>query len=211
MKLIELYDRLLAGSGHFTSLEMTQATGCSPSKISKALSKLAELGKITKVSRGRWVVLAKANRLQLPELLADAPAYCTAHTALSYHGMIEQIPNAIYAVTTGRGKEAKTPFGPIQIHRISKALFTGWKRSGGEGKIASPEKALVDFFYLGIMGHPHFESLPEVEIPESFSWKRAHRFTKNIPNQAWRSAVVRKLNAQEKTCMVMSTQDSAEM
>lgn len=211
MKLIELYDFMLSGAGHFTTREMAQATGSRLSKTSKNLSKLAALGKVIKIGRGRWVVPAKTNRLRLPEFLSDAPTYCTAHTALSHHGMIEQIPEAIHAVTTGRGRRAQTPFGPVQIHRIAEPLFRGWTRTAGMAKIACPEKALVDLFYLGITGHPHFQSLPEVEIPRGFSWRRAHRFTKDIHNAAWRSAVASKLNAQEKSCALTASQDSAEM
>ena len=215
MNLIEIYDTLLQGEGHFTTQDVVKQTGCNAPRVSKALAHLEKLGKVTKVSRGSWALPAKINRLKLPELVSGAPTYCTAHTALSHHGMIEQIPHAIYAVTTGRGKTVKTPFGPIQLHQVSKEMFRGWRggqgRRGGDAKIATPEKALVDYFYLGISGHPHFGNPPEVELPEGFNWDKAFRFTRNIRNQAWRHAVERKLATQRETCATIAQNDSAEM
>ena len=211
MNIIEIYDTILSGEGHFTTREIARATGTSVPQTCKALAKLAGLGKIAKIRRGRWVLLSKTRRLRLPELLAGAPAYCTAHTALAHHGMIGQIPDAIYAATTGRGRKAATPFGAIRLHRVAKPLFKGWQTGKGGEKIAGPEKALVDFFYLGAAGHPHFKSLPEVDIPEGFSWEKALRFAGDIPNRARKTAVARKLAAQRETCAITASQDSAEM
>jgi len=211
MKLLDIYDCILSSDGNFTSCELAERTGTSAAQVSKALARLAKQGKVIKISRGKWTLLTKTNRLRLPEFVANAPAYCTAHTALFHHGMIDQIPTAIYAATTGRTKQIRTPFGPIQLHRISENLFTGWDENDGKFKMASPEKALVDYFYLAITGHPHFKTLPEVEIPKKFQWSKAKRYTKRISNRAWRNAVDEKLNTQRETSAVLAETDTAEV
>lgn len=50
--------------------------------------------------------------------------------------------------------------------------------------MATPEKALLEVFYLG------FKSLPEVELPRSFNTKKALDMIKKIPHRlavpSWR-------------------------
>jgi hypothetical protein len=145
MNILETYQPILSPKSHLTSQEVMAITGWKRPKISKDLNRLVKLGKLIKIHRGKWMVHQNANRLQLPQLLSVGPTYCTAHTALSWHGMIEQIPNAIYAVTTGRPIRRSTPMGPVHVHRITPSLFLGWEnqptRIGGTNtaKIATPK------------------------------------------------------------------------
>ncbi|MCK4557217.1 MAG: hypothetical protein KAU47_06840, partial [Candidatus Aminicenantes bacterium] len=47
-------------------------------------------------------------------------------------------------------------------------------------KIASPEKALIDFLYLSPSKSNLFKALPELEFPKSFAAKRARRIINRI-------------------------------
>lgn len=110
----------------------------------------ATVGLIVRVMRGRGVVPDKFNRLCLPEFIAGQPAYVSFQSTLSYHGMIDQIPSAVYGITCGRGGVVDTP------------TDIGWL------KIATPEKAQVDILYLRMTSLGDFKQLPAVALPSHF-------------------------------------------
>ena len=60
-------------------------------------------------------------------------------------------------------------------------------------KIAVPEKALLDVFYLSSTRSRLFTKLPELEIPKKFSWKRAYEMAKKL-NPKKRTLVLNQLN-----------------
>ena len=71
----------------------------SASNATTILRRLAAEGMIVHLSRGRWLVNQKIDRLALPELMsAPYPAYISLQSALFHHGVIEQIgtPQEIY-------------------------------------------------------------------------------------------------------------------
>jgi hypothetical protein len=61
-------------------------------------------------------------------------------------------------------------------------------------KIATPEKALVDFLYLSPTRSRLFAALPEVELPRGFRRAEARRWVARIPSARRRTIVARKLN-----------------
>src|SRR5690606_19767255 len=110
---------------------------------STILRRLARNGAIVHLSHGRWLTDPKLNRQALPELIsAPWPAYVSLHSALFHHGLIEQIPAVLYAVTLSRPRRVQTPLGTISFHRMPPELFKGFElASGSDAKIAIPEKA----------------------------------------------------------------------
>ena len=122
----------------------------STSNATAILRRLASKAMIVHLTRGRWLVNKKIDRLALPELiLAPYPAYISLQSALFYHGLIEQIPSVVYAVTPARPRRLRTPMGTISFHRMPPELFKGFElSSGSDAKIATPEKALFDLLYL---------------------------------------------------------------
>jgi len=214
MKLVNYFSviqRQLGGS--FTTAELAVATQSSTSATTRALGRLEAAELVAKVGRGKWVDRQRVSRLGLAEFLAGSPTYITAHSALFNRGMIDQIPSGIHAATSGRGGTFATRFGPVHLYQMAPALFTGWGTdSYSPGvRIATPEKALADYFYIELSGNPAFGRLPEVELPEGFSWDSARAFTDLISNDAWRAFVLRRLNEQERICDILKQQDSAEV
>ena len=158
----------------------------STSNATTILRRLARQGMITHLSRGRWLVNEKIDRLALPELIsAPYPAYVSLQSALFHHGLIEQIPSVVYAVTLSRPRRLQTPMGTISFHRMPPELFMGFELSPrSDAKIATPEKALFDLFYLAPGRSRLFSDQPELAIPRRFQWQRLKTYTKLVKSAA---------------------------
>jgi len=162
-------------------------------QASKVLSRLVQRGRFVKLMRGKWATSKKIDPLILPEYLtAPFPAYISLQTALFYHGMISQIPHTIYAVSLARTRKYSSHFGNISIHHLHPEFFFGFDMVG-EIKMATPEKALIDIFYLTPAKSSLFKTLPEVELPKSFSIQKANAIIKKISSARLRTIVQKRL------------------
>ena len=150
---------------------------------------------IVKLSRGKWALARDVNRLAVPELLTSPfPSYISLQTALYHHGMISQIPALTYAVSLARTRRYNTPVGTVSIHHVEPEFFFGYDlNESGIVKIATPEKALVDLCYLSPTRNPLFKKLPEIELPNRFSWNKTSVIASKIKSRARRSFVERML------------------
>jgi hypothetical protein len=139
-----------------------------------------------------WAFKEKVEILALPEYLTKPfPSYVSLQSALYYHGMISQIPAITYAVSIGRTKKYKTPLGVVSIHHVNPHFFFGYKSIGKDiAKMASPEKALIDFFYLSPARSHLFKALPELELPQKFSTKKAYEIIDKIKSKRRKSLVI---------------------
>ena len=169
----------------------------SASNATTILRRLARQTMIVHLSRGRWLVNEKIDRLALPELIAAPyPAYVSMQSALFHHGLIEQIPAVIYAVTLGRPRRVRTPVGAISFHRLPPALFKGFELAPrSEAKVATPEKALFDLLYLAPGRSRVFSTQPELTIPPRFSWQRLKQYTALVRSSARRAYIAERIRA----------------
>ena len=95
--------------------------------------------------------------------------------------MISQIPSVIYAVSLARSAVIKTELAVVSIHHVTPDFFFGYEIDAKSGiKIASPEKAIVDYFYLKPAKSKLFSSHPEIELPDGFDIKKAKEFLTKI-------------------------------
>jgi hypothetical protein len=133
----------------------------------------------------------------LPELiLAPYPAYISLQSALFHHGLIEQIPAVIYAVTPARPRRLRTPMGTISFHRMPPELFQGFElSSGSDAKIATPEKALFDLLYLAPGRSRVFSKQPELTIPRRFKWQRLKECTELVKSSGRRAYIAERIRA----------------
>ncbi len=158
-----------------TTGESAAALRVSAGAAHKTLQRLAEAGLIARVTRGIWALSLPVVPLLLPEhLTAPFPAYVSLQTALWHHGLIEQIPSVVFAVSLGRTRRLRTAVGTFSIHRIAPEVFGGFDTLPSGTKIARPEKALFDLLYLSATRARIFAALPEVELPRGFD-RRAGR------------------------------------
>jgi predicted transcriptional regulator of viral defense system len=169
----------------------------STSNATAILRRLASKTMIVHLSRGRWLVDKRIDRLALPELiLAPYPAYVSLQSALFHHGLIEQIPSVVYAVTPARPRRLRTPMGTISFHRVPPELFKGFElSSGSDAKIATPEKALFDLLYLAPGRSRVFSNLPELTIPRRFQWQRLKEFTEIVKSSGRRAFIAERARA----------------
>lgn len=167
----------------------------STSNATTILRRLARKGMIAHLSRGRWLLNEKIDRLALPELIsAPHPAYVSLQSALFHHGLIDQIPSVIYAVTPARPRRLRTPMGTISFHRMPPELFKGFELLPQfDGKIATPEKALFDLFYLAPGRSRVFSNQPELAIPRRFQWQRLKEYTTLVKSSSRRAYIAERI------------------
>lgn len=128
-------------------------------------------------------------------MTAPYPSYVSLQTALYRHGMIDQIPSMIFVVSLARSGRIETQLGTYSVHHVQPAFFAGFQSLPDSGiKLALPEKALVDFFYLSPTRGRLFAALPEVELPRGFRRNVAREWAQRIPSRRLRTIVANRLD-----------------
>jgi hypothetical protein len=181
----------------FTTSDAAVRLGVSGEAASHTLRRLQVEGLARCIRRGLWTLGDLMEPLVLAEYLtAPHPAYVSLQTALHLHGMIEQIPSVVYVVSLARSHRVRTTLGTFSVHRVAPRFFGGFDVTPGSGaKVATPEKALLDVFYLSGTRSRMFAALPELELPPTFRRDIAHEWIARIPSVRLRSIVSHRLDA----------------
>ncbi|MCC5953373.1 MAG: hypothetical protein JJU45_14875 [Acidimicrobiia bacterium] len=163
---------------------------------SKTLARLANTGLITKIRHGVWHVGTGRPdpAAVLPVLTDPYPSYISGWSALSRHGMIEQIPRDIFAASLDKAKTIDTAFDRYEIHHLHPELFGGFV--GGDGLrsgVATPAKALFDTVYL-LSTRSGQVTLPELELPEGFDHEELDHWIDAVPSARLRTLTARNLS-----------------
>jgi predicted transcriptional regulator of viral defense system len=181
----------------FTTREAAACLRVPNGHASASLGRLAAAGQVIRLRRGTWTLSKRIDPLALPEYLTSPfPAYVSLQSALYLHGMISQIPSMTYAVSLARTRRFRTPLGIVSVHHVQPGFFFGYEdtaRTGG--RLATPEKALVDFLYLTPARSRLFRALPEIEWPTRFRPRIARRIVDRIGPSRRRTFVRRALEA----------------
>lgn len=182
----------------FTTHELIGISGKSTSTIVQSLNRLVEQGLLVKIYRGVWAE-ARDKRVSafeiIPYLFPRQRVYVSFISALHLHGILEQIPQVITLASTAHTSTLRTKAGVFSVHQIDPAIFDGFDWYKGEGNflIAEPEKALVDSLYLSSRKKKQFGHFPEYHFPPEFSFKKAIKWVKRIPEDKIRQYVSKKL------------------
>ncbi|HVH48217.1 MAG TPA: hypothetical protein VM925_38050 [Labilithrix sp.] len=172
------------------------ALGQTTAAASQTLTRLARVGLVTSVRHGTWWVDGDVEALRLPEFLtAPFPSYVSLHTALHRRGLIEQIPEVVYAVSLARTQRITTSAGTISLHHLAPEVFGGFEETETGIKLATAEKALFDFAYLSGGRSRLFTTLPELELPRDFRRRELSRWMDKIPSDRSRTLTERKLES----------------
>ncbi len=119
------------------------------------LSRWTKTGKLIQLRRGLYLLAEPyrkkmVNQLYLASVI-ESPSYVSLEKAMEFHGLI---PEAVYdytCVTTKRPHSYRTPVGRFSYQHIKPELFWGYDSvtlDQSTAFVASPEKALLDFFYF---------------------------------------------------------------
>lgn len=179
----------LARRTFFTTREYALFLNKNISASSRKLRGYAKKGDLILVTRGIW---GNKNHKDfspygaIPYLLANEQGYLSFLSALHRHGMISQIPTAIQIATTGRGRVLKSVIGEFQFFKIRPEMLS-LGINVFEGNIiynmASPEKALLDTFYIATKKNHRFKKLPEIEW-DGFHKKLFLKLLKSYPKNS---------------------------
>lgn len=194
MKLIDVYTQLKQlNLPVIQTNDVAAYLNISVNHANKLLSRISQTNQLIHLKHGVWV-FPDSDALVLPGFLTSPfPSYVSLQTALYFHNMISQIPNSIYAVSIARTKIYKTPIATVSVHHIHPSFYFGYEEKDINGllKIASPEKALLDIFYLSQTKTRLFKTLPEVELPKNFKIAVANKMIAKITSIRKRTLVQR--------------------
>jgi predicted transcriptional regulator of viral defense system len=189
----------------FTNRDILAATPNSPSAVARALAALARDGIIVQVTRGVW---ARPNHPDfspyavVPFLLGasarrggrhDAePGYVSLLSALSLHGLIDQIPRTIQIVVGGQRPPIRSPVGVYSFHRVQRDLLTGYEPGGrlANFELATPTKALFDTLYISTRRGRKHAFLPELDLSRMVSDAEMRRYIALISSVSLQTAVL---------------------
>lgn len=194
MKLIDVYTKLKQlNLPVIQTNDVAAYFNISVNHANKLLSRISRTNQIIHLKQGMWA-FPDIDSLILPGFLTlPFPSYVSLQTALYFHNMISQIPTLLYAVSVGRTKIYKTSIAAVSIHHIHPSFYFGYVEKGVDGllKIATPEKALLDIFYLSQTKTRLFKTLPEVELPKNFKVSLANKMIARITSDRKRTLVQR--------------------
>jgi len=140
--------------GPFTVFSLADIRQASPAFHRRRLNEWQEKGYIRKVIKGYYVF---ADRVLNEKVLFEianriyAPSYVSFEMALAYY---ELIPESVYGITSASTRKTshfKTPIGAFIYRTIRPKLYFGFdflKNNEKLFKLASPEKAFLDLFYI---------------------------------------------------------------
>jgi len=191
MNLLEAYQKLHVLAPTFLTKEAALVLNITQNHATIILSRLAKHHTVIHLARGRWAYSKEVDPLLLPNILAyPMMAYISLYSALYFHGIIEQIPDTVFAITNGKTKVFTTPLGKISLHSINAFLFTGYAIHGKNSLLmATPEKALFDTLYLTPAKSNLFKRLTEIELPDDFQFTAFEAWLKYVKNKSRRAVI----------------------
>jgi predicted transcriptional regulator of viral defense system len=154
----------LAGAGHqIISIDDIETTLGVPSNTAREIeSRLTEKGWLDRLFPGTYLILPLAAGEEAMytthEYLIAAhvtePMYIGYYSALSHHGLTEQVPRTVYVVTSTRAQSREIHGVPYRVTTVTERKFFGTELISIDGttvQISDKEKTLVD-----CADHPEF-------------------------------------------------------
>jgi predicted transcriptional regulator of viral defense system len=194
MRATEAYGELLRMSRLIVTTREAAARWQTEQRTAgRRLRAMEEAGLVRRLRRGLWALDRNIEPFVVaPYLTAPFPAYVSFWSALSRHGMIEQIPRQISVASLDRARRITTSVGAYTIHHLAPEIFGGHHGSEETGYLATPEKALFDTVYVrAAAGSRAF--FPELSLPRDFDDAQMKEWTGRIKSARLRTLVSRRL------------------
>lgn len=188
----------------FTTQAVARAARTTRDIASRALAQLASRGLIVRLKGGLWADPKHPSfspYAVVPYLLKRRTGevgrgYVSFLSALHLHGMLSQIPRAIYVAVADRRQVVTTPVATYSLHKLQPELLGGHAPGDvyGRFELAAPTKALFDTIYLSSRRGRQFAHLPEVDL-EKVSSAEMRRWISKISHVPLQTAVLQRWDA----------------
>ena len=138
---------------YFGYEEIARVFGISPASAKVTASRYVRHGLLIRIKKNVYVRREVWNAAGIEEMfllanLGQVPSYISLTTALEYHEVTTQVlRNFVESVGTKRTKEINVNGSVFRYTKIASGLYFGLKKEKGFF-ITTPEKALLDAFYL---------------------------------------------------------------
>lgn len=146
---------MLGKQAWFDFASLVQLSGEKREQLRIQLHRWRAAGKLVPLRRGMYAIAETYRKAEVdPAVLAGSlygPSYLSLHWALQFHGLIPEAVHELTSVTTRQTKRFDNAYGRFSYRNLKQERFWGYRRQEtGTGAIllASPEKALIDLWYL---------------------------------------------------------------
>lgn len=124
--------------------------------LRRQVSEWAAKGNLCQLKRGVYVLNDQDRRVEFSSYFLSAelckPSYVSLESALSFYHLIPERVESTTAITTKKTQSYENAFGCFVYHHIATHLFDFFRLEKDEFGLpyymATPEKALVDYFYF---------------------------------------------------------------
>lgn len=160
----------------------------------RRLRTMEEGGLVRRLRRGLWALDPGIDpHVAAPFLTAPFPAYVSLWSALSHHGMIEQIPRQISLASLDRRRRVVTSIAVFSVHHLAPELFGSFHGTDSGAYMATPEKAIFDTVYVrAAAGSKAF--FPELALSDGFDEGIVEEWVGRIESRRLRTMVSRRLS-----------------
>jgi predicted transcriptional regulator of viral defense system len=144
----------------------------------QTVKRLEEEKILTKIEKGKYLKTnSNYKKFEIAQFIYN-PSYISFETALSYYGLIDQLPFEITSATPKRGVEKIFEEQVYSYLHMQKELYIGFTKEE-EYLIALPEKAIFDQIYMSITGTKSENIIKEIE-KDSFDIDKVLEYIKPL-------------------------------
>ncbi len=155
------------------------------------MSRWHKSGKLIKLKNNIYLLAENLRKVDIYEpyiaSVLKNPSYISLEKALEYYGLIPEAVPVYTCVTTKRPEKIATPIARFDYRHIKTGLFWGYEPVSVNKQtafFATPEKALLDFFYLngcrineGYLDEMRLQNFSKINL------SRLIKFAKKFENQ----------------------------
>ena len=138
------------------------------------------------VKREEWSTSERREKFLIANLV-QVPSYISLSTALNYYDATTQVQREFYeSVAVKRSKAVNIGGSVFQYFKLSSSLYNAFKKVD-RFFIATPEKALLDAFYL--MSYGRYSLDLSSMSPEAFDMTALNTLCRHYPDKTKKSLI----------------------
>ncbi len=152
---------------YFGHDDLSRALGISKASAKVTASRYTGQGILLRIKKDlyvlkeAWITADRENKFRIVNL-GQVPSYISLMTALDYYEITTQVQTDYFeSIALKRSKVINMNGSVFRYTRIAEDLYSGFKKEK-DFFIATPEKALLDIFYLMSYGRYNFD-LPSLD------------------------------------------------